>query len=285
MITLNEDFKEQRDLLESKMKIKLNKEQEKYRDIFERKKEGILEGYYDKYIKEFESATSYSINVVVSDYKNMAILKYFETGNPEIFREYTKKSGSSFITIFKRAMLKEPPIQSWFSRSGEEYEGFLEILAGGDLEEAKEYAKISEFVKPGDLSHIKPENRSIYKSYPALLEKYFFRMFRALLLDYPDADRLALAKEAELYFDRKYKAFVGYAQVFQAIELRDEKLYKEAMKMIMKRYGLMRQRFYLQADNFIAFWPLGMANLGRHYGFTSDINYPRLPRELVINPK
>ena len=133
------------------------------------------------------------------------------------------------------------------------------------------------------MSYIAPEDRRFFTKDPEWrLQGYFFKMFRALLLDYKDIDRLALAKEAEEYFARKFKTFIGYAQIFQAIELKDEALFKEAMDNVMKGFGKMWQRFYLKPDCFIAFWPLGMANLGRFYGFKCDINYPRLPRELVI---
>jgi hypothetical protein len=287
-ITLNEELKEERDLMERSSKIKLNKEQEKYRDLLERKRDLYLEGDPQRCIKHFEARDHllYQSTVIASDYKDIAIVKYFETGDVEVFREWQRKAGQAFLIVFQRE-LSEPELRRDFlACKGNKYQGFLEILASGEFESAKEFAKLSEFIVPGDMSYIEPEDRRFFTKDPEWrLQEYFFKMFRALLLDYKDVDRLALAKEAEEYFARKYKAFVGYAQIFQAIELKDEALFKEAMDNVMKGFGKMWQRFYLEADSFIAFSPLGMANLGRHYGFKCDINYPRLPRELVIDAR
>ena len=268
------------------MEIKLNKEQEKYRNLLEGMRKLYLEGDPQRCIKHFELRDQpfYDNTAIATDYKKIAIVKYFETGDVEIFREWQRKAGQAFIIVFERE-LSEPKLRRGFLASiGTEYEGFLEILASGEFESTKKFAKLSEFADPSDMSHIEPEDRRFFTKDPEWrLQEYFFKMFRALLLDYKDVDRLALAKEAEEYFAKKFKTFVGYAQIFQAIELKDEALFKEAMDNVMKGFGKMWQRFYLKPDCFIAFWPLGMANLGRHYGFKCDINYPRLPRELVID--
>ena len=115
------------------------------------------------------------------------------------------------------------------------------------------------------------------------LAKHCHKAFRLFILG-QDGTRQDL-EDMETIFAKRLKSYMGYAICFQAIYDHDKEKFLSGFATMIKghkRLSTPQGIFGGTVNEVIAFWPLAVVNLARLKGLDVMVDYPLVPKDLVI---
>ena len=201
----------------------------------------------------------------MSDHRFLAVCSYVLDHNVQGFLDHMKQVVHYQLKEFNKKMT-DPAWAYW------NYPCYQSILNALNSHDPLSVVEITKYTLNVNL-----------KSQIHVLAKYLHKAFRLFILG-QDGTRQDL-DDMETIFAKRLKSYVGYAICFQAIYDHDKEKFLSGFDTMIKghkRLSTPQGIFGGYEDEVIAFWPLAVVNLARLKGLDVMVDYPLVPKDLVI---
>lgn len=205
---------------------------------------------------------------VASSYRFLGTSAYVLEKDVQTFKNSLLNSAELEFEIIKSYQKGKPVDESLVSVLS--YQELFSVLACGNIQRAKELAKLVGFDAKIDKKQTHP------------LDRAFGYCLKEFVLENMDDAKKSLKVFTEICSQKSNKSFIGYSEVFQAILKKNNELCNKGIEDILK--GHKRISFFKDTeDELLAVWCLGIANLAIHFGLDVNIENELLPKELLIH--
>ncbi len=212
-----------------------------------------------------------SSSVVRGALRFIGVAEFVVSGKITTFRQCLSQAAMIQLRLFERRSKGEPIDDSYVAMLS--YKDLLNALAAGDFDTAEELAHFMGG-RPGvEAKHDHPFDRCLGYTLKAFVERTPGEMaewaskFSAVCREAGNID------------------FAGYAEVFNGILARDEKMAQGGLSAVVDGHRNQSKRggvFKGLEDEAMCVWGVGVANLARHFGVIVSGISPFIPQELLV---
>ena len=198
----------------------------------------------------------------------IAIMTYLTQGDVRAFRDGLSEVAALKLSLFERFDAGEPIDRSYVSMLS--YKSLFDALAAGNIALAK------------SLSARMGGRDDLEKQFDHPFDYALGYMLKSFIDD--SGDNLK-RHYLELFREQKDANFLGYADVLEALEEKDEQRIKTGFKSIIKGHQKESKGngfFARSEDEVLSIWGIGLANFVRSKGVNIEIDDPLIPADLLI---